>query len=132
LADSGYAEKEGFMVPFQGQRLHLEHFEGVRIDSLCKEDKFNWCHASLRNIIERRFEALKEKWHILDGIPLMEARKQATMIISCFAMDNFLWRRHFGKGDRYPMSPLVDLNKDLSPSALRELTATMMYDPPNY
>jgi hypothetical protein len=30
------------------------------------------------------------------------------------------------------MSPLVDLNKDLSPSALRELTAMMMYDPPNY
>jgi hypothetical protein len=52
LVDSGYAEKEGFMVPFQGQRLHLEHFEGVRIDSLCKEDKFNWCHVSLRNIIE--------------------------------------------------------------------------------
>jgi hypothetical protein len=75
---------------------------------------------------------LKEKWHILDGIPLMESRKQATMILSCFAMDNFLWHRHFGQGDRYPMSPLVDLNKELSHSALRELTATMMYDSPNY
>jgi hypothetical protein len=62
----------------------------------------------------------------------MEVRKQATMIISCFAMDNFLWRRHFGQGDRNPMPPLVDLNKDLSPSALRELTATMLYDPPSY
>jgi hypothetical protein len=29
------------------------------------------------------------------------------------------------------MSPLVDLNKDLSLSALRELTAIMMYDLPN-
>jgi hypothetical protein len=47
-------------------------------------------------------------------------------------MDNFLWRGHFGLGDRYPMSPLVELNKDLSPSALRELTATMLYDPPNF
>jgi hypothetical protein len=63
---------------------------------------------------------------------MMEARKQDTMIISCFAMDNFLWRGHFGLGDRYPMSPLVELNKDLSPSALRELTATMLYDPHNF
>jgi hypothetical protein len=54
------------------------------------------------------------------------------MIIACFAMDNFLWLRHFGLGETYPLSPLVDLHKDMSTSALRELTATMLFDPPNY
>jgi hypothetical protein len=85
----------------------------------------------LRNIIERRFGTLKEKWHILDGVPFMPQRKQAIMIIACFAMDNFLWLRHFGLGETYPLSPLVDLHKGMSTSALRELTATM-FDPPNY
>jgi hypothetical protein len=129
LADSGYADKEGYMVPFQGNKLHLDHFKGVDLGTLGKEENFNYHHASLRNIIERRFGNLKERWKILEGVPFMPQKKQATMIIACFAMDNFLWRRHYGTGERYALSDWVHLNADMSTSALRELTATMLYDP---
>jgi hypothetical protein len=40
LADSGYADKEGYMVPFQGNRLHLDHFKGVDLGTLGKEENF--------------------------------------------------------------------------------------------
>jgi hypothetical protein len=99
LADSGYADKEGYMVPYKGNRLHLDHFKGVDLGTLGKEENFNYHHASLRNIIERRFGNLKERWKILDGVPFMPQKKQATMILALrwtiFCVDDIMERvRH--------------------------------------
>jgi hypothetical protein len=55
-----------------------------------------------------------------------------SLILPSFAMDNFLWRRHYGTGERYAMSDWVQMNEDMSTSVLRELSATMMYDPQVY
>lgn len=93
LADSGYTFQAGNMTPFRETRYHVDEFEGVDLSNLQREEKFNKIHSELRNIIERRFGVLKERWHILDKVPFFRREKQAQIIVSCFAMDNYLWKR---------------------------------------
>ena len=85
LADVGYKEMEGYMTPYKNTRYHINDFRGIDLQQLQREEKFNYIHAKLRNVIERRFGGLKERWHILNGVPYYKRKKQAMIIISCFA-----------------------------------------------
>ena len=67
LADVGYKEMPGYMTPYRNTRYHINDFRGI--DMLQREEKFNYIHVKLRNVIERRFGVLKERWQILDGVP---------------------------------------------------------------
>jgi hypothetical protein len=51
---------------------------------------FNFNHSSLRNVIERAFRVLKEKWRILKGIPSFSTRTQKHIILACLALHNFI------------------------------------------
>ena len=68
----------------------------MELGTLEHEEKFNYIHTRLRNVIERRFGGLKERWHILERVPYFPRKKQAMIIISCFAMDNYLWLHKYG------------------------------------
>jgi len=95
---------------------------------LQREEKFNYIHAKLRNVIERRFGVLKERWQILDGVPYCSRMKQAMIIISCFALDNFLWMRKYGADPpSYEVPQWVHLNLDTPISGLRELISTAVW-----
>ena len=114
-------EQQGYMTPFRDTRYHRSHFRGVDVRTLDRHEKFNYIHSKLRNIIERRFGHLKERWHILEGVPFFRREKQAWIIISCFAMENYLWLRQYGDGSTYNPSEWVAMNTTTSTSALREL-----------
>jgi L-fucose mutarotase/ribose pyranase (RbsD/FucU family) len=88
--DSGYKEQEGYITPFRNCRYHKNDFKGVNLNTLERCDKFNYIHSKLRNIIEQRFGILEERWHILNKIPFYKRVKQNWVLISCFAMDNYL------------------------------------------
>jgi hypothetical protein len=49
------------MMPFRNTRFHQDEFRGVNLSMLGCEEKFNYIHAGLRNIIEYRFGVLKER-----------------------------------------------------------------------
>ena len=83
-------DQPGYMTPFRLTRYHQSQFDGVDVRTLDRREKFNYIHSKLRNIIERRFGVLKERWHVLEGVPFFKREKQAWIIISCFAMDNYL------------------------------------------
>ena len=74
----------------------MNDFRGVDLHWLQREEKFNYIHAKLRNVIERRFGCLKERWHILKGVSYCKSKKQAMIIISCFALENYLWMLKYG------------------------------------
>ncbi|MFQ6645869.1 hypothetical protein Gotur_019381, partial [Gossypium turneri] len=58
LVDAGYTNCEGFLVPFIGQRYHLNEWrQGYQPSA--PEEFFNMKHASARNVIERCFGLLK-------------------------------------------------------------------------
>jgi hypothetical protein len=66
---------------------------GMYLLRLSRQEKFNLTHSRLRNVIERTFRILKVRWHILDGVPYFHREKQKMIIMSCFAMHNYLYIR---------------------------------------
>ena len=95
LVDSGYAVKKGYLGPYRNARYHLDEFRDSATPT-GYEEQFNFCHSSLRNVIERAFGRLKGKWHILGLIPYFERVKQTKLIIACFALHN--WELEHGEG----------------------------------
>ena len=115
------------MPPFRNCRYHTDDFKGVDLNQLDRCDKFNYIHSKLRNIIERRFGHLKERWHILEGVPFFRREKQAWIVISCFAMENYLWLRQYGDGSTYDPSEWVAMNTTTNTSELRELVSAAVW-----
>ncbi|CAN1121061.1 Putative nuclease HARBI1 [Linum perenne] len=64
LCDAGYANCEGFLTPFRGQRYHLKEWGNNRPNT--PEEYYNMKHSGARNVIERTFGVLKMRWAIRD------------------------------------------------------------------
>ncbi|CAH9106807.1 unnamed protein product [Cuscuta europaea] len=79
----------GFLAPYHGESYHLKDFR-CQGQIRNKQALFNYQHSSLRNVIERCFVVLKERFPILDiprGYPL---RRQVQISIACCALHNFI------------------------------------------
>ncbi|TVT98908.1 hypothetical protein EJB05_55721 [Eragrostis curvula] len=107
-----------------GRRVHVMTW---RFYKIVKRIKGSCIHPQLRNIIEKRFGHLKERWHILEGVPFFKREKQARMIISCCAMDNYLWLCKYGDGATYDPSEWVLMNTTTNTSTLRELVSAAVW-----
>jgi hypothetical protein len=59
LVDVGYSIREGNLPPYRNQRHHLEDFNQTGVESV--QEKFNFHHSSLRNVVEWAFELLKSR-----------------------------------------------------------------------
>ena len=71
---------------------------------------------------------LKERWQILDGVPYCCRMKQAMIIISCFALDNYLWMRKYGADPpSYVLPEWVELNRGTPISEVRELISMVLW-----
>ena len=42
MVDAGYALETGYMDPFKNTRYHLDDFRGVDMDTLSRQEKFNF------------------------------------------------------------------------------------------
>ena len=111
------------MTPFRDTRYHKEHFRGVDVHTLDHQEKFNYIHSKMCNVIGWRFGHLKERWNILEGVPFFRREKQAWIIISCFAIDNYLWLCKYGDGSKYDPSDWMAMNTTANTSVLRELVS---------
>jgi hypothetical protein len=70
-------ETQGYMTPYRNSRYHMNNFRGVDFDTLECQEKFNYIHSRMCNVIEWKFGTLKARWHILEGVPYCERKKQA-------------------------------------------------------
>lgn len=129
MVDAGYQVYCGYMGPFKNTRYHLQEFEEVPVDEMIREEKFNWIHSKLRNVVERQFGILKERWHILEEVPLFPREKQLMIITSCFAMHNYLHSRKYGDGaETYEPHEWVQMNANCTMKGLREYIATALWE----
>jgi hypothetical protein len=95
LVDDCYSIREGYLPPYRNQRHHLEDFNQTGVESL--QEKINFHHLNLRNVVERAFGLLKSRWHVLRGLPFYERSMEVKIIIACFALHNYLLDRgHIG------------------------------------
>jgi hypothetical protein len=91
LVDFGYPNQTGYLAPFKGSIYHILEFHLRRHrPPQVKYEKFNYLHSSLRNVIERSFGVLKQKWRILKSMPSFSHRRQKHIIIACMALHNFI------------------------------------------
>ncbi|CAD6206602.1 unnamed protein product [Miscanthus lutarioriparius] len=128
LADASYMNMLGYMTPFRNTRYHINDFRGVELQQLQREEKFNYIHAKLRNVIERRFGVLKEHWQILNGVPYCKRMKQSMIIISCFALENYLWMLKYGADPpSYEVPERVELNRGTPITGVRELISMVVW-----
>jgi hypothetical protein len=72
-----------------------------------EQEHFNHLHSSIRNVVERSFGVLKQKWRILYRMPSYPMEKQmmivaATMCLHNFIRENHAEDKHFLKCDRNP------------------------------
>ena len=126
--DAGYALESGYMGPFKNTRYHLYDFRGVPVETMSRQEKFNLTYSRLRNVIERTFGVLKGRWHILDGVPYYHREKQKMIIMSCFALYNYLFIREHGFGSpTYPPSAWVQLNASNTMIAMREYMSVALW-----
>ena len=91
LCDVAYTHTRGFMCPYKGTRYWLSDFsrDGQARD---KKEKFNHAHARLRNVIERTFGVLKNRFAILHRMAPYSYRTQVHIVVACMAIHNFLRR----------------------------------------
>jgi hypothetical protein len=83
------------LATISNQRHHLEDFNQTGVESV--QEKFNFHHSSLHDVVERAFGLLKSRWHVLRGLPFYERSMQVKIIIACFALHNYLLDRgHIG------------------------------------
>lgn len=86
LVDSGYANRNGYLAPFKGSTYHIPKFRNRSEPPQGKYEVFNFLHSSIRNVIERCFGVLKQKWRILKDMPSFDA----TTLTACLALHNFI------------------------------------------
>ena len=65
LADGGFMLKPCLLISYIGVRYHLKEYS-MRLPEN-QQELFNYCYASLRNVIERAFGVLKKRFSIIAG-----------------------------------------------------------------
>ncbi|XP_078169485.1 uncharacterized protein LOC144563892 [Carex rostrata] len=92
LADAGYANTGRFLRPFRGHMYHLSQFQQVARSSRYRsaENLFNHRHAQLRNVIERAFGVVKNRFKILRIMHPYKFKKQCLVVLACFILHNFI------------------------------------------
>ena len=119
LVDSGYPNRTGYLAPFKGSTYHIPEFRNRSEPPQEKYEVFNFLHSSL-NVIERCFEVLKQKWHILKDMPSFDPTTQAHIITACLALHNFIRDSKL----RDKEFDRCDADEDYMPRCVRRRTQT--------
>ena len=88
MINSGFPNRPGYLAPYRGTNYHIRDRRWQGGDS--KNERFNYWHASLHNVVEWTFGLCKNRFQILSGIPRYEVRKQRDIIITCTVVHNFI------------------------------------------
>ncbi|XP_062080258.1 protein ALP1-like [Humulus lupulus] len=91
LVDGGYTNCKGFLAPYRGQRYHLNQWEDGN-PPRNPQEFFNMKHSSARNVIERCFGAIKNRWAILRSPSFYPIKTQNRIILACCLLHNFIRR----------------------------------------
>ncbi|KAF7815179.1 protein ALP1-like [Senna tora] len=112
LVDAGYSIAEGFLAPFRGQRYHLNEWREGRHPTNPREC-FNMRHSAARNLIERCFEMLKNRWAILRSPLYYPVKTHNLIVIACCLLHNLIRREN-------ARDPLHDEVENLVPEPTEE------------
>ena len=99
MVDSAYPNTLGYLSPHGGPdvRYHLPNFKRTG-PPRGKIEQFNYLHSSCRNVIERIFAVLKNRWKVLqpNSMPQMDFCYQLQIIVACCTLHNFVRLHELG------------------------------------
>ncbi|XP_026436949.1 protein ALP1-like [Papaver somniferum] len=103
VVDAGYAQMDGYLGPYKGERYHILDLRRGNKPTGQKE-VFNHMHSSLRSVIEHSFGVWKKKWKILRDMPSYPYTRQVQIVVPMMAIRNYIRRyatrdRHFEDAD---------------------------------
>ena len=91
LADAGYSNSSLTLIPYPKVRYHLREQAGASQRPQNPKELFNLRHASLRNVIERTFGVLKNRFVILQKPPRQYSiRTQIKLVYALTGIHNFM------------------------------------------
>ncbi|XP_028078485.1 uncharacterized protein LOC114280326 [Camellia sinensis] len=144
LVDAGFTNMTGFLAPYRSERYHLDQFHGGRRRPNGYKELFNYRHSSLRNVIERRFGVLKNRFPILRSMPNYMQVRQGTIVTACCACHNWIcmhsandpWfnrRCNARAGQAAPITPAAGISNEADEAMnemvqLRDEIATAMWN----
>ncbi|WOK92557.1 hypothetical protein Cni_G01248 [Canna indica] len=91
LCDARYTNGEGFLIPYRGQRYHLNNWRQNQ-QPRTPQEFYNYKHSSARNVIERCFGFLKMRWAILRERSFYSVKTHARIISACALLHNHIRR----------------------------------------
>ncbi|XP_008777637.2 uncharacterized protein LOC103697538 [Phoenix dactylifera] len=113
LCDAGYANAEGFLAPYRGQRYHMNEWRQSQ-QSTNAHEFFNMKHSRARNVIERCFGLLKGRWAILRSKSFYSVKTQYRIISACCLLHNFII-------EEMPIDPMnIEVVEDVTSSQEKE------------
>eukprot|EP00268_Persea_americana_P014904 TRINITY_DN16749_c1_g1_i1.p1 TRINITY_DN16749_c1_g1~~TRINITY_DN16749_c1_g1_i1.p1 ORF type:complete len:123 (-),score=4.28 TRINITY_DN16749_c1_g1_i1:176-544(-) len=84
LVDAGYPNATGFLAPYRSVRYHINEHRGRTPQN--PRELFNKRHSQARNVIERAFRTLKNRFAMLKTAPLMSLGfKSPLCLFAAFA-----------------------------------------------
>eukprot|EP00268_Persea_americana_P027958 TRINITY_DN2719_c0_g1_i5.p1 TRINITY_DN2719_c0_g1~~TRINITY_DN2719_c0_g1_i5.p1 ORF type:complete len:102 (+),score=5.04 TRINITY_DN2719_c0_g1_i5:176-481(+) len=83
-----YPLMRGFLAPYRNVRYWLPDYRHVLPRN--KQEAFNNCLSSLRNIIERSFGVLKARFPILKKMTPYSFPIQRSIVVAAMAVRNFI------------------------------------------
>ncbi|CAL5333481.1 unnamed protein product [Camellia sinensis] len=89
LVDAGYTHMPGYVAPYRGQKYHLQEFNRRRRYH-GPQELFNHRHSSLRNVIERTFGVLKQRFPLLRHMPRYDMVRQGPIVMACCVLHNWI------------------------------------------
>ncbi|CAL5435353.1 unnamed protein product [Camellia sinensis] len=144
LVDAGFTNMIGFLAPYRSERYHLDQFRGGRRHPNGYKELFNYRHSSLRNVIERSFGVLKNRFPILRSMPNYMQVRQGTIVTACCACHNWIrmhsandpWfnrRRNARAGQAASVTPVAGISNEADEVMnemvqLRDEIATAMWN----
>ncbi|XP_073020977.1 uncharacterized protein [Primulina eburnea] len=90
LCDNGYANVQGFLTPYRRVPYHRDAWGNRTTAPQNYKELFNWRHSKARNVIERAFGLLKQRWAILRSPSFYPLKTQNRIIMACILLHNFI------------------------------------------
>ena len=90
LADAGYHNTDYLLCPYRGVRYHLKEQAAAGKKPVNKEELFNLCHSSLRNVVKRIFGVTKQRFQIFKSAPEYHYNTQISLVFAVTALHNFI------------------------------------------
>ena len=101
---------KGFLAPYKNERYHLQDYKNQVPQ--CPKELFNYCHSSLRSVIERTFGVWKNRFQIMKRMRCGYSwDTQVKLVSATMALHNYIYRQ--GLEDIFFEEAVIATNDDI-------------------